>query len=196
MADARWGRGDEAPNDFLRLTDEFDLPPQLAGLADLPDHLKQGFGGNYVNASFPAPNGGLVQYQDKSIGVIMPTSRTNLGTPNAQMDLAVVDQGGGVVSYTHYVERDGQELPDPFDLGNDQLSGYFRVGAVNGVTIPAVAGGDEDQKAYLTSVLADAFDDSVVWVLVRGSAKLYRASMLWTSLIDDAPDNASCVGQP
>ncbi|MBM4719584.1 hypothetical protein GS449_14200 [Rhodococcus hoagii] len=187
---AAWGKADKAPNYFLRLTEQFDLPPQLTGLAD-PQKV-DGFGGNYVNASFPAPNGGLVQYQDKTIGVILPTGRTNLGTPNAQMDVAVVSQDGGLVSYTHYVERDGQDLPKPFDLGNKQVSGYFRVGAVNGMDIPAAAAGDEAEKQYLTSVLADAFDSSVVWVLVRGSAKLYKASLFW-SLQHGAPSDANCV---
>lgn len=190
---ARWEKTDkDGPIEFLRLTEEFDLPPQLAGLAD-PQRTDT-FGGNYVNASFPYPNGGLVQYQDKSIGVIMPTKRTNVGKSDAQMDIAVVGQDGGLVSHTRYVEYDDQVYPKPFDLANKQVSGYFRVGAVNGVEIPAVAAGDKDEKAYLTSVLADAFDDSVVWVLVRGSAKLYKASLWWAHpLFKGAPDDASCV---
>ena len=190
VADAEWQRGTAAPNYFLRLTDEFDLPPQLEGLADPQD--VDGFGGNTVNASFPSPYGGLVQYQDKTVGVIMPTSRTGGGgTPNAQMDVAVVDQDGLLVDYTHYVERDGQDFPKAFDLGNDQTSGYFRVGVIDGVQIPAAAAGDKVQETYLTSVPPGAFDTSVVWVLVRGSAKLYKAS-LWWSLIDAAPNDAGC----
>lgn len=188
-AKAGWTRG-EAPNYFLRLTDEFDLPPQLAGIADPQD--VDGFGGNSVNASFPSPYGGLVQYQDKTVGVVMPTGRTDLGTPDAQMDVAVVGQDGGLISQTHYVERDGQDLPEPFDLANKQTSGYFRVGVTDGVDITPAAAGDKDEKVYLTSALADAFDDSVVWVLSRGSAKLYKAS-LWWSLSEGAPGDAGCI---
>lgn len=112
------------------------------------------------------------QFQDRTIGVY--------GKPQ----LARYNQDGMLIATTDY--DNASDLPKPFDLAKDASKGYFQFGAADGVAIPAAAAGTADGMQFALAILPDAFDDRVVWVLLRGGTALYRADLRWSeSFITD-----------
>lgn len=183
LRNTRWSRA-TTPGYSLLLTDQIHLPSQFAALKD----QTYGFG-DHATAPFSI-DGGLTQYQDKNVGILRGTSRKKLGGNDATMDLAIVSPDGALISQRTYTEDERSQIPKKFDLAKDFTTGYHRIEAEQGVTIPAAAAGDEVNKNFATAIMPDAFDKKVLWVLLRGSAALYKASVfnLETPTVTPAAD--------
>lgn len=149
---AEWDTG-ATPRAVIQLEKAFDLPPAVTTA------LQQCEGDRCA----------LKQYQDKSVGV-----QINPNTPGVSATMvATYDQSGQLASFKQY-ELTG-DVPKSFDLQKDAVQGYYRIAASSGVEIPATANGTENEMNYATWVLPDAFDETVIWVLLRGGKYLYKA---------------------
>lgn len=166
-----WEKKDDndPPGYAIVLTDEYKLPSEFDVVIDEPDLLSG------IVVGFDQGTRGLTQYQNKNIGVAVPLFTGSGSSKDTVLMLAVLGQDGSLVSSTPY--KPGDDRPEPFDLVNEADSGYARVEADGGIAIPAAAAGNKDGKNYVTSVMADAFDDYVLWVMVRGSSSVYKAEV-------------------
>ncbi|MCD2143714.1 hypothetical protein [Gordonia paraffinivorans] len=172
LSRAKWDSR-SVPTWSVLLTQQIDLPQQFAPMAQ----QERPFGTGYVTAPFNT-DGGLVQYQDRTVGVLWGTSREYVRgsqATDATMDLAVVDPSGTVVSHRTYNEDQSSQLPKVFDLANDQVGGYYRIEAED-IELPAQARGVDARQNYAVSILRDV-DEKTVWVLLRGSSKLYKGAV-------------------
>ncbi|UZF54061.1 hypothetical protein LH935_14945 [Gordonia polyisoprenivorans] len=170
---AVWRSGDPSPSAALVLTNAYDLPAQFAPMSTRTKA--------FAGAVWPFGSGGLTQYQDHNIGVQLPhEARSNADNT---MDLAVVSPDGRLVSTASYDEASADRVPEPSDLVAKQWTGYFQVVATAGIDIPAAAAGNVPHVNYTLSLLPDAYDAKTIWVLMRGSSKLYRSALYAT---DDA----------
>ena len=136
----------------------------------------------------------LTQFQDKTVGVQVVSQNPD-ATQNSELHtqayLAAVNQDG-TVAKTYGPAAHATDLPRSFDLARRATSGYYRVEAVDGVQIPPAADGDAEHKESVISALPDAFDHKLVWMLMRGSNKLYKANIYKTSVDEVAPIIGSC----
>lgn len=182
-----WSSGPR-PSEVLVLTAQYDLPSQFAPLStaavDNPNGVMQ------------AVTAKLTQFQDKTVGVQI-TSQNPAATRNSELRtqtyLAVVNQDGAVAKTYGPVGLDDSSLPRSFDLARRATSGYYRVEAADGVQIPSAADGDAKHKEFVISALPDAFDHHIVWMLMRGSNKLYKANFYKAPTVDEvAPIIGSC----
>ncbi|GAC78790.1 hypothetical protein SAMN04488550_2918 [Gordonia malaquae] len=157
-SDRKW-----QPRWVVMLTEAYDLPSSFAGMATTD------WSGGRVSAVFSTPYEGLTQFQDKNVGVAWP------GVSRENDILAVVDPSGKVVA--EYSEADASRAPKQFSLAKPQSSGFYRVEARDGLSIPQAANGTETNMNFASAILPDAFDKSLLWVMMRGSAKLYKANL-------------------
>ncbi|MGB3604379.1 MAG: hypothetical protein WBA38_12620 [Gordonia sp. (in: high G+C Gram-positive bacteria)] len=176
VSSASWASGArKAPRAILVLTDAYALPSAFAPLSDPSRSSDVNFGGG---VPFMVPT--LTQFQNRDVGVYAYEKKSSKydsdGYPDAVLHAATLAQDGKLVSEKTYTAATGRELPKPFDLAQDVEEGYYRVEAASGVTIPSAAAGDKAHKNYVWA-LPDAFDENVVWVLARGSDKLYKAGL-------------------
>lgn len=188
--DASWSANGKAPFDAIVLTQQTELPREFASLKE----REKEFSGY---TSYPlAVDEGLFQYQDRNIGVVTATPRSHessFGPLDATVDLALVDADGQVKSHRTYGEDEVGELPTPFDLANDQLGGYYRIQASEGVEVPAQAMGVEGEQNFALSILPDV-DGETLWVLLRGGTDLYKAEFYYNSTSEPIELNhANCT---
>lgn len=89
-------------------------------------------------APFADPNltGGqlIVQYQDRNVGVVRTESDGFINSTGGHTTVATFAPDGALISTKEYAK--GGDQPRPFDLMKTSYSGYFRISAVDGVTIP------------------------------------------------------------
>lgn len=148
---AEWDTG-ATPRAVIQLEKAYELPPAVTTA------LQQCTGDRCS----------LKQYQDKNVGV-----QINTNTPGVDnVMVAIYDQNGQLVSFKQYPQSG--DVPKSFDLQKDARQGYYRI-ATRDVEIPAEAHGTEDEMNYATWILPDAFDETVIWVLLRGGKYLYKA---------------------
>lgn len=148
---AEWNTG-ATPTTVIQLEKAFALPPTLATA------LQQCEGDRCE----------LRQYQDKNVGV-----QANPNTPGVSATMvAIYSPEGQLVSFKQYPLTG--DVPEPFDLQKRASQGYYRIAGGN-VEIPAEAHGTQDEMNYATWILPDAFDETVIWVLLRGGKYLYKA---------------------
>lgn len=161
------------PAEILLLIDAYDLPGEFATMATRTDPI--------TTTDYPFAFDGLTQYQDKNIGIYLSEKGSGAydrnGYPDTVLHGAIVSQNGEIVSSKTYTAAQRRDIPEPFDLAKKATSGYFRVEGKNGIEIPSAAAGDKQYKNNALAVLPDAFDDRVVWVAMRGSAKLFKAAL-------------------
>ncbi|OBA38997.1 hypothetical protein [Gordonia sp. 852002-51296_SCH5728562-b] len=160
------------PSRVMMLTRATVLPSQFAQLAAGED-IQWGLGSPVLTG---LPVNGITQFQDKRIGVVSsPPVTTN---DDGSATLAIVDQNGTLVSTTTYTDANKAGAPTRFDLARQRLTGgYYRIEAQNGVVIPAAAQGTKQNMVYANTILPDAFDDSTLWLMMRGSSNLYKATL-------------------
>ena len=171
---AKWST--RTPTRTIVLDKAFDLPAEFDGLSTYTDAVA---------------GGGLTQYQDHSIGVRYDTKARGFGymTPTDSVEYAaVVSPDGRVISVQRKSPDDNNtplNLPPKSDLRNDPTYGYFSVAAADGsgITIPAAAAGNKPRMNYVLTALADAYDENAVWVLLRGSADLFKAHVAITQCL-------------
>lgn len=169
-----WKKNRDKPSYAIVLTSEIKLPSEFDIVKSQPELLEGSVFGYSV-----AVDRGLSQLQDKSVTVTVPIfDETTSSYSDDALLIAVIGQDGTVTSATRY-QYPAEGRPQPFDLANDATSGYARVTAASGsdISIPAEAAGDRPEKNYVTSVLRDAFDDHLLWVMVRGSSSVYKAEI-------------------
>lgn len=143
-----------------------------------------------------APSEGLQQYQDRSIGVLViggdPRGDDLREFGNAPFaddttTIAFVSPDGAVTGTRSFPAfgRVPTDLPATSDLANDPVYGYFSVAAADGsgITVPAAAAGNKPRMNYVLTALADAYDENAVWVLLRGSADLFKAHVAITQCL-------------
>lgn len=148
---AEWDTG-ATPRDVIQLEKAFALPPAVTTA------LQQCEGDRCA----------LKQYQDKSVGV-----QINPNTPGVSATMvAIYSPEGQLVSFKPYPLAG--DVPEPFDLQKRASQGYYRIAGGN-VEIPATANGTESEMNYALALLPDAFDSTVLWVLLRGGTQLYKA---------------------
>lgn len=191
---AAWPEGrfkdpDARPARAFLLENQYDLPPAFDGLTGLETLSTANTPYYFVSTKV-----GLAQYQDKNVGVNVATPLKGWTRETVRMNVAVLSQDGQLVSSNAYVADQANEIPKPFDLQKDALSsGYYRIEAKDGVTIPSVAAGNKPTQNFALQILPDAFAEDVYWVLMRGSDKLYKAGYYWiTSTTDLAPYAEQC----
>lgn len=146
------------PEAFFHITAETQLPTEVAAIADLAECS----GGIVIESSGWVCR--MFQQQDKSV-VVRLQNRGGGG------HAVVIDQSGTARDTTSF-ETD-RDAPQPFDLSRSTSANYF---GVLGGTLPASAGGNADDM-YFLSVLPDAFDDELFWLLPRGGTVLYKADL-------------------
>ncbi|GAB05010.1 hypothetical protein GII30_02535 [Gordonia amarae] len=179
---AKWTYTDQQPTKALLVDKAIDLPPQFAHLADFTTSSVSG----------PGWEEGLVQLQNHDIavriingaGIVADRSFGNSwGIDEGVLTETVVTPDGTVASTRDLREKaPGQYgLQAPSDLARGQQLGYYRMQGIDGVTLPAAAAGDETNKYYALSVMADAYQQSTVWLLLRGSSALYRSTIVLTT---------------
>ena len=173
VEDAKWDDG--SPIRSIVLDKAFDLPAEFDGLSTYTDAVA---------------GGGLTQYQDHSIGVRYDTKARGFGymTPTDSVEYAaVVSPDGRAISVQRKSADDNTplNLPPKSDLANDPVYGYFSVAAADGsgITVPAAAAGNKPRMNYVLTALADAYDENAVWVLLRGSADLFKAHIAITQCL-------------
>lgn len=176
VSSASWASGaSKAPRAVIVLTDAYALPSAFAPLTDPSRSTSVNFG-----SGVPFTEPALTQFQNKDVVVYAYEKKTSKydssGYPDAVLHAATFAQDGKLVSEKTYSAAQRRDLPEAFDLARDVKEGYYRVEAASGVTIPSAADGDKEHKKYVWA-LPDAFDENVVWVLVRGSDKLYKAGL-------------------
>ncbi|WP_156528101.1 hypothetical protein [Gordonia sp. 852002-50395_SCH5434458] len=167
-----WKKNRDKPSYAIVLTSEIRLPTDFDIVKSQPELLDGTITG------YSGVHRGLSQLQDRSVTVTVPEFGESSSYSGTDLLIAVIDQGGTVTSATRY-PYPAANRPESFDLANEPTAGYARVAAASGsgIVIPAEAAGDKPEKAYVSSVLRDAFDDTVVWAMVRGSSSVYRAEI-------------------
>ncbi|EGD57136.1 hypothetical protein [Gordonia neofelifaecis] len=159
---AAWTRGD--PGYAVVLTQATDLPTPIAtGLAE-------------SNFDGLGTGGKLGQLQDKGVFVVIDAWFNRDMT-----DHAAVFSADGTLreSLKRPTMSSGPaNWPKSFDLEKDDTHGYHHITAGQGVQIPAEAGGTKPGQTYALAILPDAFDDDVVWVLLRGGKQLYKGTLV------------------
>ncbi|GAA4741714.1 hypothetical protein [Gordonia alkaliphila] len=180
---------DARPARAFLLEQAIDLPPAFDALTGLETLSTANTPYYFVSTTV-----GLAQYQDKNVGVNLATPLKGWTRETVRMNVAVLSRGGQLVSSNAYAPDQASQIPKPFDLQQRTLtSGYYRIEAKDGVTIPSVAAGTKPTQNFALQILPDAFDENVYWVLMRGSAKLYKAGYFWiTSTTDLAPYAEQC----
>ncbi len=169
-----WGKKDSRPSSAIVLTKETPLPADFDPERS-PNGAPCSSSGLY---GFPGIGAGLVQYQDKSSGYVLPVlPEGSESRDDSSLEIAVLDPQGNLVSTTTYTPDDWDTAPEPFDLMKESTKGYARVEATDGISIPAEAAGDEDGKNFATCILPDAFDETLLWVTMRGSSSVYQAQI-------------------
>ncbi|MCZ4579423.1 hypothetical protein O4158_10075 [Gordonia amicalis] len=167
-----WKKNRDKPSYAIVLTSEIKLPSDFDIVKNQPELLDGTITG------YSGVHRGLSQLQDRSVTVTVPEFGESSSYSDTDLLIAVIGQDGSVTSATRY-PYPAANRPKPFDLANDATAGYARVTAASGsgIVIPAEAAGDKPEKAYVSSVLRDAFDDTVVWAMVRGSSSVYKAQI-------------------
>ena len=171
ISSTSWDKRDNRPTSALVLTKATQLPaqfdPELS--QNDPPCRSEGYLGT---------GSGLVQYQDRNVGYVYAVSpEGSTSTREVSIEIAVLNPAGDLVSTNTYTYENLGTGPQTFDLMKSKSSGYARVEAENGVSIPALAAGDKDGKHYATCILPDAFDDELLWVTMRGSSSVYQAQI-------------------
>lgn len=177
---ADWSDANPAtgPISSVHLNAAFDLPPEIVGAMN---------GGGAQTRSF---NLGIVQFQDKTVGVRITVDHQLPGTSyRREYLLTTYGQDGRLVSSRSYADESA--MPAQFDLAKQpEGPGYYRVTAADGISIPAAANGTQPEMNYAVVIKQDAFDAKLFWVLLRGSNKLYKADVRFTQAhIDDVAVN-------
>ena len=151
------------PRAQIHLNEAFALPSDISALLDESSGS---------SASI------LTQYQDKNVGVEVEQIGDSDSNTQSGTLLALYGQDGKLVSNTFYSSSDSTaKLPATFDLAKTPKSGYYRIVGADGLQIPAEANGTDPEMNYAASVLPDAFDDRVLWVVLRGGDQLYKADL-------------------
>lgn len=177
---ADWSDANPAtgPMSSVHLNAAFDLPQEIVGAMN---------GGGAQTRSF---NLGIVQFQDKTVGVRITVDHQLPGTSYRREYLLVTyGQDGRLVSSRSYADESA--MPAQFDLAKQSDGpGYYRVTAADGISIPTAANGTQPEMNYALVIKQDAFDAKLFWVLLRGSNKLYKADVRFTQAhIDDVAVN-------
>ena len=173
-----WRESEPKPKGYIVLTAQYDLPAEFAPMATRTDFPKQ----SESNA-----NEGLSQNQDRTISVAI-----NNGPETERV--VHVTQDGQVVSEQTYAF---DAMPTPFDLSKPQTTKmYFQIAPAPGVSIPAGAAGTHRFQEYANALMPDAFDETTMWLLLRGSDKLYKGSVFTLSQlrIDDLDRTGTVSG--
>lgn len=181
------------PNRVFLLENQYALPPAFDALAGLETLSAANTPYYFVSTKV-----GLAQYQDRNVGVNLAAPLKGWTRETVRMNVAVLSRDGQLVSSNAYAPDQASQAPKPFDLEKQALtSGYYRIEAKDGVTIPSVAAGTKPAQNFALQILPDAFDDNVYWVLMRGSDKLYKAGYYWiTPTTELAPYAAQCDQPP
>lgn len=171
---AAWkGRGQTAPDYAVVLISETQLPSEYSLVKDEPELLSGSVSG------YTGVRRGLNQLQDRSVTVTVPIfNQARSDYSDDALLIATIDQQGALLSSTRY-DWPAADRPEPFDLARKATDGYARVVAAegSGITIPSAAAGDRPEKVYITSIMGDAFDDKLLWAMVRGSSSVYKAQI-------------------
>lgn len=181
LSKARWRESlSAAPSRVIVLEKKIDLPNRYPFGDSLGDvsyfALGQGFKVSYR---------GLAQFQDRSIGVFQGPDTDNLQTLSASV--TTVGQDGTIISTRDYTLATAAQMPTGFDLARTPAVGYFHITTANGVQVPAQANGTKDGQVYAAQLVADAFDQTVVWVILRGEGSaIYKAKFF------EATDASAC----
>lgn len=156
------------PVNALHLTEAVELPTAFAGLVD-PDWAAKN--------AYAAVK--LAQYQDKAIGVLFepgstPTPADGPVPDSAFARVAPDGQITGILVGDEDIQRGAQ---NGFDLQRDTDNGYYAVDAEDGIAMPSASAGTKENMRYVSRVLPDAFDDHLVWVVLRGGTAIYKAEI-------------------
>lgn len=151
---AEWKSVSDTPSFYLRLVEAYALP------SDIATGLKECSGDRCS----------LAQYQDKNIGVVINNNTPGYDSPA----VAIFTPDGALVSSRSY---ENGATPEAFDLQKKARQGYFRITASDGIVIPAGSNGSEPEMHYGLAVLADAFDKTAVWLLLRDGTHLFKANI-------------------
>lgn len=188
---ASWADVDKMPYSAVVLTQQIDLPPQF-------DSLKNQDWEFVPEAPFKVQEG-LVQYQDRTIGVVKATPELThwfqYASPGTTLNIATVNSDGQLESQSTYIPEQVYEVPKAHDLANDQIvGGYYRIQANEGIEIPTEAMGIEDEQNFALSILPDV-DKETLWVLLRGSSDLYKAEFYRFQATEEPIElnHANCV---
>ncbi|GAC80837.1 hypothetical protein SAMN04488550_0600 [Gordonia malaquae] len=169
-------KGGEETTYSLQLTKEIALPNEFSRLSG------QGTGctpGDHALNQGSQWNLGITQLRDSSVAIVCNVPRSDGKLTLAATQLAVVNKDGQVVSTKEYGPLEDIAL-EPFDLPKQSLfKQYFHVEASNGITVPTESTGLSSGMVFVTQARPDAFDEDLVWVLLRGSDKLYQAKVLF-----------------
>lgn len=158
---AAWLGSNSRPDYAVVVTHAFDVPSPLG-----PDIAKV--------TDADTSNLGINQYQDKSIG-IHATYRPDRVVFQREAVVATYTPDGHLISTKKYPALG---TPPAFDLQISERTHYHQIVAVDGITIPAGAGGTEPGQTYALSMRPDAFDHEAVWMLLRGGNKLYKGTLI------------------
>ena len=158
---AAWLGSNSRPDYAVVVTHAFDVPSPLG-----PDIAKV--------TDADTSNLGINQYQNKSIG-IHATYRPDRVVFQREAVIATFTPDGRLISTKKYPALG---TPPAFDLQISERTHYHQIVAVDGITIPAGAGGTEPGQTYALSMRPDAFDHESVWMLLRGGDKLYKGTLI------------------
>lgn len=180
---ARWTSKskDKRPKLALQLTKAIDLPAGFSALSKpnpscVPDTIP--------GYPFNNPMQGIFQLRGGSVALICGEDENGSDKPVAVHAVTVNKDGQVLGTQTMTRSRtnnqiDGTITLDYFDLPKEsQDTQYFRVQGSDGITIPAGSTGLTDDMVFVVQALPDAFDESIVWVLLRASDKLYQAKVV------------------
>lgn len=168
------------PSRVVVLRKKIDLPGQYP----FDDKLTVGVSYAALGPDFQVGFRGLTQFRDKSIAAFQGPDIDNLQATSAHV--TTISPEGSVLATNVYTIAN--RPPTGFDLAREGSSGYFRIAGANGVTVPAAAAGTEEGQAYAAQILPDAFEDSTVWVVMKGEGRaVYKATLY------SASDASACT---
>lgn len=174
--DSKGVYADEAktPSSVIVLDKAIALPSQFDRLADFTE---AGTGGNAENLQVlqgkvyvglvddPTNTKNDTQYGKSTVSTKARTLVAEIDPTTG--DVRVQDSDDGTVTST---------------LRNNMPGGYYRIQAGEGVTIPEQAEGDLPSQVYtLRAAVPFGADQNTVWVLLRGSNKLYQGTLYDTT---------------
>lgn len=167
--------GAEQPAGVLLLDQAYDLPDTIG---DRVAELEAAAGSAWMSGAFPGyPAEGVVSYTDGKVGVIAQPEQADNSAR-----LAVLNPDGTVSE--EFDARASRLAPTPSAESTASSSGYHRVEA-DGVELPASAAGDETNEFYAIDAQVDGA--GTVWVLLRGSDRLYSGTLYSAGLEDSQP---------
>lgn len=145
-----------------------------------------------INTYYPFSSAGLTQYQDHRTAIRIPDVPADSQYPgrDSRLHWVAVDADGNVVDSKTYNTDD--RVPAPFDLAKDPTYGYYRVEVDKGIALPSDSEGTDPRQRYAVSLLPDAWDESTVWLALRGGNQLYKGVLVGMSARDMTPTTDSC----